>query len=97
MSERTGSEGEWAKPVGKLTAGGAPAGAPNLVEGKRLVGVVQGFGKLWQKTYKVRLDGVEMTPAGRSSRRGGRTSPATGRRATTSTRRSRASSRARWR
>ena len=29
----------------------------NLVEGKRLVGPVQGFGKLWQKTYKVRLDG----------------------------------------
>ena len=35
----------------------------NLVEGKRLVGPVQGFGKLWQKTYKVRLAGVETTPA----------------------------------
>ena len=62
MSERTGSEGEWAKPVEKLTAGGAPEGAPNLVEGKRLVGVVQGFGKLWQKTYKVRLEDVDITP-----------------------------------
>jgi hypothetical protein len=58
----SGQEGEWAKPVEKLTAGGAPTGAPNLVEGKRLVGVVQGFGKLWQKTFKVRLTGVEATP-----------------------------------
>jgi hypothetical protein len=62
MSER-GQEGAWAKPVEKLTAGGAPAGAPNLVEGKRLVGPVQGFGKLWQKTYRVRLEGIETTPA----------------------------------
>ena len=35
----------------------------NLVEGKRLVGPVQGFGKLWQKTYSVRLDGVDTSPA----------------------------------
>jgi hypothetical protein len=46
-----------------LTAGGAPEGAPNLVEGKRLVGPIQGFGKMWQKTYKARLSGVETTPA----------------------------------
>jgi hypothetical protein len=58
----SGQEGSWAKPVEKLTATGAPAGAPNLVDGKRLVGPIQGFGKLWQKTYKVRLDGVEITP-----------------------------------
>jgi hypothetical protein len=57
-------KGSWAKPVDTLTAAGVVAeGAPNLVEGKRLVGPVQGFGKLWQKTYKVRLDGVETTPA----------------------------------
>ncbi len=58
----SGQEGSWAKPVEKLTATGAPAGAPNLVDGKRLVGPIQGFGKLWQKTYKVRLEGVEITP-----------------------------------
>lgn len=63
MSERSGQEGAWAKPVETLKAGGAPEGAPNLVDGKRLVGPVQGFGKLWQKTYKVRLAGVETTPA----------------------------------
>src|SRR5690242_8102214 len=62
MSERSGQEGAWAKPVDTLTAGAAQAGAPNLVEGKRLVGPVQGFGKLWQKTFSVRLDGVETTP-----------------------------------
>jgi hypothetical protein len=59
MSER--EEGTWAKPVETLTAAGVPEGA-NLVEGKRLVGPVQGFGKLWQKTYRVRLDGVATSP-----------------------------------
>ena len=56
-------QGTWAKPVGKLTVPTVPEGAPNLVEGMRLVGPVQGFGKLWQKTYKVRLSGIEVTPA----------------------------------
>jgi hypothetical protein len=64
MSEPSEQQkGTWAKPVDTLTAAGAPEGAPNLVEGKRLVGTVQGFGKLWQKTYKVRLAGVESRPA----------------------------------
>jgi hypothetical protein len=62
MSESGQQEGTWAKPVETLTAGESREGV-NLVEGKRLVGPVQGFGKLWQKTYKVRLDGVETTPA----------------------------------
>jgi len=40
-----------------------PAGAVNLnVEGRRVVGALQGFGQLWQKTYSVRLAGVEVTP-----------------------------------
>ena len=56
-------QGTWARPVSTLTAAGAPVGAPNLVEGKRLVGPVQGFGKMWQKTFKVRLVGVDVTPA----------------------------------
>src|SRR3954451_11339293 len=59
----TGHEGIWAKPVDTLTAGAPREGAVNLVEGKRLVGPVQGFGKLWQKTYRVQLRGVETTPA----------------------------------
>jgi hypothetical protein len=33
------------------------------VNGRRVSGPVQGFGKLWQKTYRVRLEDVEVTPA----------------------------------
>jgi hypothetical protein len=33
------------------------------VEGRHVVGPLQGFGQLWQKTYQVRLSGVEVTPA----------------------------------
>jgi hypothetical protein len=57
-------QGTWAKPVETITAAeSAPAGAANLVEGKRLVNPLQGFGKMWQKTYRVRLEGVPTTPA----------------------------------
>lgn len=54
--------GNWAKPVSTLTVTDVPEGAPNLVEGKRLVSPVQGFGKMWQKTYRVRLTGSELGP-----------------------------------
>jgi len=67
MGDTTEEKGEqkgiWAKPVQTLTVATTPEGAANLVEGKRLVGPVQGFGKLWQKTYKVRLNGLETSPA----------------------------------
>jgi hypothetical protein len=33
------------------------------VEGRRAVGPVQGFGQLWQKTYRVQLLGCRVTPA----------------------------------
>ncbi len=52
----------WAKPVSKLHVEDVPAGAKNLVEGKQLVGPIQGFGKMWQKTYRVRLDGAVVAP-----------------------------------
>lgn len=61
MSEPTRSEGTWAKPVSTLTVNDE-RDAPNLVEGKRLLNPVQGFGKMWQKTYKARLIGLETTP-----------------------------------
>ena len=55
--------GNWAKPVATLNAPGTPAGALALnVEGRRLVGAQQGFGQLWQKTYRVRLHGADVTP-----------------------------------
>lgn len=53
----------WAKPVEELAVGDLPPEALNLnVAGKQLSGAVQGFGQLWQKTYRVPLDGVGVTP-----------------------------------
>ena len=53
----------WAAPVSRLEVGAAPTEALNLnVKGRRLAGPVQGFGRLWQKTYRVRLTGAEVTP-----------------------------------
>jgi hypothetical protein len=41
-----------------------PEGVVNLnVEGRRTVGPLQGFGKMWQKTYHVRLEGASVSPA----------------------------------
>ncbi|MDP8967470.1 MAG: hypothetical protein M3N04_02610 [Actinomycetota bacterium] len=46
----------WAKAVSKLNVADVPEGALNLnVEGRRLTSPIQGFGKMWQKTYQVRL------------------------------------------
>ena len=57
------SEANWSKPVDRLALGAVPSSAMNLnVEGRRLVGPVQGFGQLWQKRYRIRLDGADVTP-----------------------------------
>lgn len=54
----------WAQPVAALKVGAVPEGAVNLnVEGRRVAGPLQGFGPLWQKTYRVRLPGATVTPA----------------------------------
>lgn len=46
----------WAKTVSRLNVSSVPEGALNLnVEGRRLTSPIQGFGKMWQKTYQVRL------------------------------------------
>ncbi len=46
----------WAKAVSRLNVSEAPPGAINInVTGKRLTSPIQGFGKMWQKTYQVRL------------------------------------------
>jgi hypothetical protein len=52
----------WAKPVDRLSAVGLAGAAVDSVTGRRVAGPLQGFGQLWQKTYKVRLDGVDVTP-----------------------------------
>jgi hypothetical protein len=48
--------GRWAHPVERLetTAIGA---SDDAVTGRRVAGPVQGFGQMWQKTFRVRLDG----------------------------------------
>jgi hypothetical protein len=54
----------WAKAVPTLKLGTVPPEAINLnVSGKRLVGPIQGFGRMWQRTYQVELRGAEVTPA----------------------------------
>ena len=54
----------WAKNVTTLKLGQVPAEAVNLnVTGRRVVGPVQGFGKMWQKTMRVTLDGAKVAPA----------------------------------
>jgi hypothetical protein len=46
-----------------LEVSDVPEGAANVnVQGRREVGALQGFGQLWQKTYRVRLAGIETTP-----------------------------------
>ncbi|HPJ92627.1 MAG TPA: DUF1990 family protein [Deltaproteobacteria bacterium] len=53
----------WARPVASLSLSHVPQGAVNLnIEGFHTVGPVQGFGRLWEKTYTVRLAGISITP-----------------------------------
>jgi hypothetical protein len=61
---RPRDEANWAQQVSALRVSETPSGAVNLnVDGRQVVGPLQGFGPLWRKTYQVRLAGVEATPA----------------------------------
>jgi hypothetical protein len=61
---RRSDEGNWAKPVRTLRTKDVPAGAIDLnVTGRRVSGAATGFGKLWQKSFWVRLEGAAVTPA----------------------------------
>ncbi|MCY7399997.1 MAG: hypothetical protein LH477_03385 [Nocardioides sp.] len=54
----------WAKAVSRLNVSEVPAGAAGInVAGKRLAGPIQGFGKMWQKTYQVSLPRDQVTAA----------------------------------
>jgi hypothetical protein len=49
-------EASWAKSVSRLNVGDVPEGAVNRnVDGRRVTSPIQGFGKMWQKTYQVTL------------------------------------------
>jgi hypothetical protein len=53
----------WAESVSQLKVSEVPEGALNLnVEGRRLASPIQGFGKMWQKTYQVRLPAGCVSP-----------------------------------
>jgi hypothetical protein len=53
----------WATMVRRLHVTEVPDGVDNInVDGRRLVGAIQGFGQLWRKTYQIRLAGAAVTP-----------------------------------
>ncbi len=53
------NEANWAKPVRELHVGDVGSAAPRgNVEGRRLNTAMQGFGQMWQKTYKVTVPGA---------------------------------------
>ncbi len=53
----------WAKSVSRLSVSEVPSGATGInVSGKRLASPIQGFGKLWQKTYQVRIPAETVSP-----------------------------------
>jgi len=57
------TDDNWSKPVDRLSLTAAHQGAINLnVEGRRLVGPVQGFGRLWQKRFRLVLDAADLDP-----------------------------------
>ncbi|HNY65473.1 MAG TPA: STAS domain-containing protein [Deltaproteobacteria bacterium] len=54
----------WAVPTQGLKVSPVPEGAINLnIDGRRPAGPIQGFGHLWEKTYRVALPGIGKTPA----------------------------------
>jgi hypothetical protein len=53
----------WARPVHALEVTGvAPGGKGINVAGRRPTSPIQGFGQMWQKTYRVRLEGTDVEP-----------------------------------
>jgi hypothetical protein len=62
-ARKSRDEAFWAKPVSELHVGEVPAEAVNLnVEGRRVAAMAGGFGKMYQATYRIRLDGADATP-----------------------------------
>ncbi|NLE49920.1 MAG: hypothetical protein GX613_00820 [Chloroflexi bacterium] len=56
-------EAFWARAIGALKVRTMPVEALNLnVQGRHLVGPLQGFGPLYHKRYRVRLVGVALSP-----------------------------------
>jgi hypothetical protein len=53
----------WAKSISRLSVGEIDPKAVNInVQGRRVTSPMQGFGKLWRKSYKVALTGADVEP-----------------------------------
>jgi len=53
----------WAKPVDRLAATDERGGLAATVSGRRVAGPLQGFGQMWQKTFRVELPATpDLTP-----------------------------------
>jgi hypothetical protein len=52
----------WAKPVDKLKVSASGAGVNINVDGRQLTNPLSGFGQMWQKTYRIRLEGADVEP-----------------------------------
>jgi anti-anti-sigma factor len=51
----------WAKSVDRLSLAGIPAGAMNInVDGRRTSSPVEGFGRFWEKRYRLRLSDTDL-------------------------------------
>jgi hypothetical protein len=58
----TRREDAWAPPVKHMSVTDAPAEAMNLnVDGRQPASPLQGFGRMWQKTFQINLTGVELS------------------------------------
>lgn len=53
--QQTGQSSNWAAPVNNFKANVTESNAPNRVDGKHLLGALQGFGPMWQKTYTMHV------------------------------------------
>lgn len=63
-NEKPRNADSWARPIERMEVGELSADAINLnVRGRRPMSPLQGFGQLWQKTYRIRLEGVQSSPA----------------------------------
>lgn len=63
------SEQAWAKPTDRLQVdANLPQGAMNLnVQGKQLANPLQGFGQMWQKTYRIKLIAPRVPATGKAA------------------------------
>lgn len=60
---RRSDMGAWAKPVERLAATDERGGVAATVSGRRVAGPLQGFGQMWQKTFRVELPATaDLTP-----------------------------------